>query len=433
MYDFNLPAGHNLVDISAKDTSGVGPQVRGVVQVADGGSQVYFVAGGLLSSAPNSLGQYPQSGADNLYRYDAATGAVAFIAELCAGQGTSGSVSGVAQCPGPGNDFSPNAGPGFGLTAGNSESDVTPDGRFLVFTTYAQLTPDDQNQEADVYEYDALTGGLWRVSVGHDGQDQNGNAGGQDATAGRRRFVSSQGGGFTVGLGQRAVSDDGQTVVFLTARPLQSTATNGQPNAYEWHQGEVALISGGQSPGGTPVFQPPAITPSGQDIVFVTDQGLLPQDTDGQSDVYDARIGGGFPLPPATMACQGDTCQGALSGAPAPPAIASIDFGPPNASSGSSTPSASARVLTRTVLGATFLVAVKVPGNGWITIAGAGIRPVAHSVITGGTYRLRVTLTPKARSTLHRRHRLKLRLHIAYAAAGSAASAATVQLTVRAR
>ena len=50
----------------------------------------------------------------------------------------------------------------------------------------------------------------------------------------------------------------------------------------------------------------------------MTSQGLVPQDTDGVDDVYDARLGGGFPPPPAPAeACAGDACQGPLTN-PAP-------------------------------------------------------------------------------------------------------------------
>jgi Tol biopolymer transport system component len=44
---------------------------------------------------------------------------------------------------------------------------VTPDGRFLVFTSNGALTPDDTrgNGAAQVYEYDAQVGTLTRVSI----------------------------------------------------------------------------------------------------------------------------------------------------------------------------------------------------------------------------------------------------------------------------
>ena len=60
------------------------------------------------------------------------------------------------------------------------------------------------------------------------------------------------------------------------------------------------------------------ISETGDDIFFTTDQGLVPQDTDGQDDVYDARLGGGFPPAPAEpQPCSGDACQGPLTN-PAP-------------------------------------------------------------------------------------------------------------------
>ncbi len=68
---------------------------------------------------------------------------------------------------------------------------------------------------------------------------------------------------------------------------------NGLENIYEWHEspgsneGSVSLLSGGASE--QPV-EDAVISPSGQDVFFVTTAGLVPQDTDGLSDIYDARI-----------------------------------------------------------------------------------------------------------------------------------------------
>jgi hypothetical protein len=60
------------------------------------------------------------------------------------------------------------------------------------------------------------------------------------------------------------------------------------------------------------------ISPDGSDIFFDTTQGLVPQDTDGAPDVYDARVDGGFPPEPGPIQpCSGDACQGPLTN-PAP-------------------------------------------------------------------------------------------------------------------
>ncbi len=419
-YDFDRPAGRNLVDVSGGDTSGLGPRVLGVVKSSDDGSHVYYVAEGVLSSEPNQLGQSAQAGALNLYAYDMQTGTTAFIGDLCSGSGQSGTVTGVGSCPGPGSDVQ--SGDAVEQLFG-AKSDLTPDGRYLTFSTYAQLTPDDTNQAADVYEYDAQTGSLVRVSVGHDGQDQNGNGGTGDAAA-RPPEVTGQD---TLDLAQHVISSDGQTIVFSTARPLQAGADNGQPDVYEWHQGEVSLVSGAQSANPITTAE---IGPSGQDIVFATDQALVPSDTDGLRDVYDARIDGGFPAAAVSPApCSGDACQGSPSSAPPPPAAASVTFsGPGNATAGS--PPGSARVLTRTVHGATFLVKVNVPSAGLITITGAGVRTVHKSVSHAGTYALRVTLTQKARAMLARSHRLGLRLRVGYAPPGASAQATIVRVPV---
>jgi hypothetical protein len=220
-------------------------------------------------------------------------------------------------------------------------------------------------------------------------------------------------------------------VLFTTPSPLQSSDANGTDDVYEWHQGEVSQVSAGQPPDSG---LDPEIDPSGQDIVFLSAQGLVPQDTDGLTDVYDARIGGGFPSPAADIApCSGDTCQGQPSGAPAPLTAASVGFfGPSNASSSGSSSGASARVLTRTVSGWRFLVAVRVPGAGRITITARAIKRSSRLVHAAGSYNLSVVLTTRERGALRHKRMLRLTLHVTYAPAGGSASAVSFPLTVRA-
>jgi hypothetical protein len=164
-----------------------------------------------------------------------------------------------------------------------------------------------------VYRYDALAGSLVRVSVGEAGSEANGNSDGFDASialAGVRRTVFEE-----HDLNSRAVSQDGMRVVFTSAGPLSLAVANGVVNAYEWHEGAVSLVSSGSSD--QPVGQV-VTSSSGNDVFFTTTQGLVRQDTDGQSDVYDARMGGGFPvLPLVSEPCSGDACQGPLTN-PAP-------------------------------------------------------------------------------------------------------------------
>jgi hypothetical protein len=312
--------------------------VQGGTRISDDGSHVYFVASGALTSQANGLEQKAVAGADNLYVYDTVTHETKFVAELCSGKEESGSVTGVGQCPGVGSDT-----PLWRTSDSVRPAQSTPGGRFLVFDTYGQLIgsgPEaDTDTALDVYRYDSQTGDLVRVSVREDGHDSNGN-GNTDATISVPQFregeVSTQ-----YELSTRAVDEDGSTIVFSTEELLSVRAINGQPDIYEWHEGHVGLISDGHS--ATP-DEAPVISLSGRDIFFETSEGLVPQDTDGVTDVYDARIDGGFPVAPVPASgCSGSSCQG-------PPSVPSLLGAPASATFsglGNPTPPASTLALTR--------------------------------------------------------------------------------------
>jgi hypothetical protein len=315
------PAVTSLVLVSRDPNAGQAAEVEpDVVSVSRDGSHVYFVARGMLSGM-NSEDAAPVEGAENLYVYDAGTGGVAFIADLCSGPGASGVVSD-ARCPlnqesvlEPINDRP------LWSSAESREAQTTADGRFLVFGSYGRLIvagPEaDTDTAKDVYRYDAVTGRLRRVSVGEAGLDGNGDNDAFDATIAPVRFRGELQEQYE--LGRRAITEDGSRVVFTSAESLSAGATNHQPDVYVWNEGQVGLISSGTS---TEKDEEPVITPSGRDVFFVTAAGLLSGDTDGLRDVYDARVDGGFPLAPAEReACSGDACQGALS-TPAPLLVA---------------------------------------------------------------------------------------------------------------
>jgi hypothetical protein len=117
---------------------------------------------------------------------------------------------------------------------------------------------------------------------------------------------------------------DGSRHFFTTAEALVSTDTNHADDVYEWQRqgaggcakvaGCTGLVSSGRS--GSATFLD--VSADGTDVFFRTDASLLPGDPGG-FDVYDARAGGGFPEPPAPIACLGDACQGP---APAPEDLA---------------------------------------------------------------------------------------------------------------
>jgi hypothetical protein len=51
----------------------------------------------------------------------------------------------------------------------------------------------------------------------------------------------------------------------------------------------------------------------GRDVFFTTHSSLLPQDNDHAGDIYDARIGGGFPAAVVPVECEGDACSAPAS------------------------------------------------------------------------------------------------------------------------
>jgi hypothetical protein len=325
-------------------------KVRGVVKVAPDGSRVAFVAGGVLTSEPGPEGHLPVKGADNLYVYDGASGHAGFLAELCSGPGRSGSVAD-ARCPttleetqgdpdefayAPGNDtdlwfrrldtkeaqFNVCGRPTIGECEGARET-----GRFLVFSSYGRLLKDDTDDSKDIYRYDVQTGLLERMSVGEGGYEANGNCADTTREAGCDVTMVVARGSLACepaavcgqhGLVDRAIDEDGSRMVFAATERLSPIASNGLQNVYEWRQqgtsGTVSIVSTGSSSSSDTQA---VITPSGRDIFFVTSQGLLGEDGGVEPDVYDARIGGGFPKPPGQPErCAGEACKGPLTEPP---------------------------------------------------------------------------------------------------------------------
>ena len=324
-YDFNNPSGHRIVQVSGGGlgdvTPGAGAEVQGVVRVSEDGSHVYFVASGVLTTLPNGLGQTASQGSRNVYAYDTATGETKFVATLLEGDKelwgaeSSGATLKLAQ--------------------------TTPDGRYLVFDSFAKLItagPEaDTSGAQQVYRYDFQTGRLLRVSIGHEGFANNGNTPGVGAVIGKANEAEE--GAPTANDESRAISDNGEIIAFVTAEQLQSTDVAGGPNTsckgekladgagcevYAWHecssgpcatgaQGEVNMISDGQDPNGA-VYA--GMSATGSDVFFQTRAQLAGQDTDNLGDIYDARVNGGFPAPASEPSCSGEACQGASSGPP---------------------------------------------------------------------------------------------------------------------
>ena len=124
----------------------------------------------------------------------------------------------------------------------------------------------------------------------------------------------------------RALSADGRRVFFSTAAALAPGDANGRVDAYEYDADSDAahLLSSGTDTADAYFLDASA---SGDDVFLLTRERLSGWDTDEAYDVYDARVGGGFPDPPAPAPpCVADGCHGTPRAPPPPPTLGSSVF-----------------------------------------------------------------------------------------------------------
>ncbi len=301
MYDTTRPAGQRLTFIGRGP---VGVEVSGssdgdgVLGVSDDGRYVYFSAHGQLVAGQPTVGK-------GLYVWH-----------------DDGSPNGVVSYIGNGERMSLGFSPLVNEGSTDWVSRVTPDGRHLLFATESGegLLSRNGGGEKDydqsgcggscteLYVYSADSARLQCVSC---------NPSGVPATASASALGIATGGAYkrTRHL-NRMISDDGRWVFFQTDEALVPRDVNGVSDVYEFDTstGVVSLISSGRDSAPSFVLDSSA---SGSDVFFATREGLVGWDGDQALDVYDARVGGGFPEPRAAAAsCSGDGCPGATGGAP---------------------------------------------------------------------------------------------------------------------
>jgi DNA-binding beta-propeller fold protein YncE len=323
---------------------GENTEVQGVIGTSDDGSYVYFVAGGALSSEPNSrgevatqraceeaegselLGHLPPGKGCNLYVLHTGQG-VSYIAALAAKDDRLYPRQGFKSVVG---DWRPNL--------GARTAEVTADGRHLVFESTQQLTSYDNHllderelaygAEIFVYAADGSgTGRLFCASCDPVGAPPaREEATGEHAGAGTYLPAS-----VNPAFMRRWISQDGGRVFFDTSQPLVPQDQNGAQDVYEWERegegtctvralprpdgGCVSLLSGGDSGDYSYLLDADAQG----NTVFFTHRGQLGQTgaAGTRTAVYDARVSGGFQR--TSLACTGTGCQGVP---PAPPSFA---------------------------------------------------------------------------------------------------------------
>jgi hypothetical protein len=196
---------------------------------------------------------------------------------------------------------------------------VTADGRHLLFVSSAlELTDADTRNIAtglpspSVFLFTAPgsgNSGIVCVSCNPFGERPSGAAGLPGASP------NGSGANAPHSYKPRILSADANRVFFDTLDALASQDTNEAEDVYQWEAfgtgscmmpvGCVNLISSGRAEGGASILDASA---DGSDVFFLTDGSLVPSDP-GANDVYDARVGGGYPVPPGPVPCFGDACQ----------------------------------------------------------------------------------------------------------------------------
>jgi hypothetical protein len=300
-YDRNAPEGAKLTLITSSPAT--------VAAVSGDGSRVYFNSPVALTSSANGNGETAGDvPGEKLYVYDTQTGGTAFVAGEATG------------------------------------AETTRDGAFLLFATTRDLVgTDDRSTVSQLFEYDAETGRVERVSAGQKapagylcratghvepGYGCDGNTDEPLATPmvpDRRPLLTT---GPTASDTLRGVAEDG-TVVFgsplvltpdavpgVAFQPFEGGLKRGTENIYQFEAGQVYLIAAAEAVP-TNEVRGEGIDRAGNDVLFTTSEILVPQATGSQRELFAARSEGGFPAPTELSECSLGACRGPLAAAPA--------------------------------------------------------------------------------------------------------------------
>jgi len=297
---------------------------------------------------------------------------------------------------------------------------ITDDGSVMIFTPIAPPPGFNNGGLRQVYRYEASSHDVECLSCPPEG-----------VTALSPSYLSAEDrteevGGMTGQLkAPHYFADGGERVFFETAQPLVSSDTNRASDVYEWEGGNVHLISDGRNSRGSFLIDSSS---SGDDVFFVTSEGLDPRDVDGGPDVYDARVGATGGVASGNAAC-GGSCQGEVGGPPALPKVASAGF---ESRRNSTKPKRSKVSAKRGPTGRSRVtLVVEVSGPGRITATGPGLVKTTKVVRGAGTYRITTSLNSRAREKLKHDGRLAVRARIEFAPSNGKPSNTSVSITLK--
>jgi hypothetical protein len=315
--------------LADRSTHLIAAKVLGSLGASEDATRVYFASREALGGV-NGEGKTAVAKDANLYLYEAGSESYRFI----------GVLANPDLIHNAGEEFSP-------LTPDPSHhiARVSPDAAHAAFVSTASLTGYDNadvatgEPDAEVYLYDAEGGGrLACASCNPSGARPQGRTVVEVNSSIRAaaRIPSA----YNVFTYSRPLSADGRRLFFNAQDALVPRDTNGRQDVYEWeapgagscresspsyspsNQGCIYLISSGQAALDSEFVD---ASPSGDDVFINTIASLVPQDV-GLADIYDARVGGGLPVPPAPPpSCEGEACQGTPE-APNDPTPASESF-----------------------------------------------------------------------------------------------------------
>lgn len=306
-YDVDAPAGERLTLLSVDEEPADGTSVNVVAMfgASDDGDRVYFVArdGRLVADAP-----IPSNPSVPLI-YVWHDGSLSYVGKLF----------------NLAFEYQTNAG-SIGWLLFPKTARVSPDGKHLLFLSsegdqvkaYNHGDCSETNDAGpcrEVYIYSADTnGGLGQLSCAS--CDPGGGPGTADAAV---NFSANTSAARSSSHVNNPLSDDGRWAFFGTKQALTIEDHNTDLDVYRYETttGDLDLLSSGGVDSGDSYFLDASA--SGRDVFFATRDRLVGWDTDASYDIYDARVGGGFPEPPSIAPpCVGEACQGQLS---APPAL----------------------------------------------------------------------------------------------------------------
>lgn len=310
---------------------------------------------------------------------------------------------------------------------------VSADGAHLAFLTNATtgndqvhaLTGETTDAHVEMYAYDAAHRNLTCCSCPREGVATSDARVDPDATV---ATASSS----LLGQRPRFLTADGRHVFFSTADALVPSDTNGVADTYECDTdtGTVARLSSGRSAEGSWFVD---ASTSGNDVFMVTRAQLVRADRDALVDLYDVRVGGGFPEPaPQPQPCQGDQCQGGSSAPPVDLSIGTETF--VDSREGRRVQTGAIRVLgSHGLRGLAARLTLRVSEPGKLSWLAVGMHRGTRHIQRPGTYSVVVRLVRSAKLRLLRTGVYHVRLTLRFTASQGEAgtTTATARLTFK--